>query len=30
MGFMEPCEEEFEFVNKVTGGRIPTPVYLLL
>ena len=24
MGFMEPCEEEFEFVNKVTGGRIPT------
>ncbi len=23
-GFMEPCEEEFEFVNKVTGGRIPT------
>ncbi|MCG8635209.1 MAG: elongation factor G [Desulfobacterales bacterium] len=24
IGFMEPCEEEFEFVNKVTGGRIPT------
>ncbi|WDP88771.1 MAG: elongation factor G [Desulfobacter sp.] len=24
MGFMEPTEEEFEFVNKVTGGRIPT------
>ena len=23
-GFMEPCEEEFEFVNKITGGRIPT------
>ncbi len=23
-GFMEPCEEEFEFANKVTGGRIPT------
>ena len=23
-GFMEPCEEEFEFHNKVTGGRIPT------
>ncbi len=23
-GFMEPCEEEFEFNNKVTGGRIPT------
>jgi elongation factor G len=23
-GFMEPGEEEFEFVNKVTGGRIPT------
>ncbi|WP_022668657.1 elongation factor G [Desulfospira joergensenii] len=23
-GFLEPCEEEFEFVNKVTGGRIPT------
>ncbi len=23
-GFMEPTEEEFEFVNKVTGGRIPT------
>ncbi len=23
-GFMEPCEEEFEFVNKVTGGKIPT------
>ncbi|MBF0231780.1 MAG: elongation factor G [Desulfamplus sp.] len=23
-GFVEPCEEEFEFVNKVTGGRIPT------
>ncbi|MBI9091212.1 MAG: elongation factor G [Desulfobacterium sp.] len=24
MGYMEPCEEEFEFMNKVTGGRIPT------
>ncbi len=23
-GFVEPCEEEFEFVNKITGGRIPT------
>jgi len=23
-GFMEPCDEEFEFVNKITGGRIPT------
>jgi len=23
-GFMEPCEEEFEFSNKITGGRIPT------
>ena len=23
-GFMEPYEEEFEFVNKITGGRIPT------
>jgi len=23
-GFMEPCEEEFEFDNKITGGRIPT------
>lgn len=23
-GFIEPCEDEFEFVNKVTGGRIPT------
>ncbi|MFH2058061.1 MAG: elongation factor G [Pseudomonadota bacterium] len=23
-GFMEPCEDQFEFVNKVTGGRIPT------
>lgn len=23
-GFMEPCEDEFEFVNKITGGRIPT------
>ncbi len=23
-GAMEPCEEEFEFVNKITGGRIPT------
>ncbi|MCK4767387.1 MAG: elongation factor G, partial [Desulfobacula sp.] len=20
----EPCEEEFEFTNKITGGRIPT------
>lgn len=24
MGYVEPCEEEFEFLNKVTGGRIPT------
>jgi len=24
MGYMEPFEEDFEFVNKVTGGRIPT------
>ena len=23
-GFMEPCDEDFEFVNKITGGRIPT------
>ena len=23
-GFIEPTEEEFEFVNKITGGRIPT------
>jgi len=23
-GFVEPTEEEFEFVNKITGGRIPT------
>ncbi len=23
-GFMEPNDEEFEFVNKITGGRIPT------
>lgn len=23
-GVIEPCEEEFEFLNKVTGGRIPT------
>jgi elongation factor G len=23
-GFLEPCDEEFEFVNKITGGRIPT------
>nr|NJM01537.1 elongation factor G [Desulfobacula sp.] len=23
-GFIEPCEEDFLFVNKVTGGRIPT------
>ena len=23
-GFMEPCDEEFEFDNKITGGRIPT------
>ncbi len=23
-GFIEPYEEHFEFVNKITGGRIPT------
>lgn len=23
-GFLEPCDEDFEFVNKITGGRIPT------
>ena len=23
-GFIEPTEEEFEFINKITGGRIPT------
>ncbi|MFO7885133.1 MAG: elongation factor G, partial [Desulfobacteraceae bacterium] len=23
-GTIEPCDEEFEFVNKITGGRIPT------
>jgi elongation factor G len=23
-GFIEPCDEDFLFVNKVTGGRIPT------
>ncbi len=23
-GFIEPCDEEFEFDNKITGGRIPT------
>jgi elongation factor G len=23
-GFLEPCDDEFEFVNKITGGRIPT------
>lgn len=23
-GFVEPTEEEFEFINKITGGRIPT------
>ncbi len=23
-GFIEPCDDEFEFVNKITGGRIPT------
>ena len=23
-GFLEPCEEAFAFVNKITGGRIPT------
>ncbi len=23
-GFMEPIEDDFEFVNKITGGRIPT------
>ena len=24
-GYMEPCDESFEFVNEVTGGAIPTP-----
>jgi elongation factor G len=23
-GFLEPCDDDFEFVNKITGGRIPT------
>ncbi len=23
-GFIEPCDSEFEFENKITGGRIPT------
>ncbi len=23
-GYMEPCEEEFEFENKIVGGAIPT------
>ncbi len=23
-GFLEPCDEDFIFMNKVTGGRIPT------
>jgi elongation factor G len=23
-GFLEPCDGDFEFVNKITGGRIPT------
>ena len=23
-GFIEPCEEDFEFNNKITGGKIPT------
>ncbi len=23
-GFLEPCDEDFLFMNKVTGGRIPT------
>ncbi len=23
-GFMEPCDDEFEFINKITGGKIPT------
>ncbi len=23
-GYLEPCDEDFEFVNKITGGRIPT------
>ena len=23
-GFMEPCEDDFEFHNKITGGKIPT------
>ena len=23
-GYMEPCEETFEFVNEVTGGSVPT------
>ncbi|MCK5543040.1 MAG: elongation factor G [Desulfobacterales bacterium] len=23
-GFLEPCEDDFEFNNKITGGKIPT------
>ncbi|MFH1154640.1 MAG: elongation factor G [Pseudomonadota bacterium] len=23
-GYLEPCDGDFEFVNKITGGRIPT------
>jgi elongation factor G len=23
-GFIEPCEDDFEFNNKITGGKIPT------
>jgi elongation factor G len=23
-GFIEPCDEEFVFMNKISGGRIPT------
>ncbi|MCD4742341.1 MAG: elongation factor G [Desulfobacteraceae bacterium] len=23
-GFIEPCDEDFEFNNKITGGKIPT------